>query len=350
VNVVYDTPSHTKKVFANMRRQGKDFSGKVTPLFETMLIAQQQAEVGEGSGQPNEPQHTSTSAQPFNVEPIIVPSSSQPKKTHRPRKTKRATKIFQSSGPISLVADETVTKEREDRMERAATTASSLEAEQDSGNINRTQSMATLNEPSPQGTGSVNTLGSGEDRMALNELMELCTKFSDRVLALENVKTAQDLEITSLKKRVKKLEKKKKARTPQLKRRLFKVRIESSTNKCLETHGRYDQDIDVTTASAPITTAGVSVSTAKLSTPSTTTNLIEDEDLTIAQTFIKMRNKPLKKKDQIKFDEKVAKRLVEELKAELEEEERVARQREDEANLISWDNTQAMMEADYELA
>ncbi|GJV78436.1 putative ribonuclease H-like domain-containing protein [Tanacetum coccineum] len=36
-----------------------------------------------------------------------------------------------------------------DRMERAATTASSLEAEQDSGNINRTQSMATLNEPSP---------------------------------------------------------------------------------------------------------------------------------------------------------------------------------------------------------
>ncbi|GJY85719.1 hypothetical protein Tco_0499745 [Tanacetum coccineum] len=43
---------------------------------------------------------------------------------------------------------ETVYKEWEDKMERAATTASSLEAEQDSGNINRTQSMATLNEPS----------------------------------------------------------------------------------------------------------------------------------------------------------------------------------------------------------
>nr|GFB09147.1 retrovirus-related Pol polyprotein from transposon TNT 1-94 [Tanacetum cinerariifolium] len=39
-------------------------------------------------------------------------------------------------------------------MERAATTASSLEAKQDNGNINRTQSMATLNEPLPQGTGS----------------------------------------------------------------------------------------------------------------------------------------------------------------------------------------------------
>ncbi|GJR06146.1 putative ribonuclease H-like domain-containing protein [Tanacetum coccineum] len=40
------------------------------------------------------------------------------------------------------------------RMERAATTASSLEAEQDSGNINRTQSMATLNESFPQGADS----------------------------------------------------------------------------------------------------------------------------------------------------------------------------------------------------
>ncbi|GKA49069.1 hypothetical protein Tco_0742027 [Tanacetum coccineum] len=50
--------------------------------------------------------------------------------------------------------DETVYKEWEDRMESAATTASSLEAEKDSGNINRTQSMATLNESFPQGTDS----------------------------------------------------------------------------------------------------------------------------------------------------------------------------------------------------
>ncbi|GJS49766.1 putative ribonuclease H-like domain-containing protein [Tanacetum coccineum] len=49
----------------------------------------------------------------------------------------------------STIGDETVYKEWEDRMERAATTASSLEAEQDSGNINRTQSMETLNKPSP---------------------------------------------------------------------------------------------------------------------------------------------------------------------------------------------------------
>ncbi|GJU35322.1 putative ribonuclease H-like domain-containing protein [Tanacetum coccineum] len=60
----------------------------------------------------------------------------------------RDTKIPQSGGPPEKVGDEAVHKELGDRMERAATTASSLEVEQDNGNINRTQSMATLNEPS----------------------------------------------------------------------------------------------------------------------------------------------------------------------------------------------------------
>ncbi|GJS40218.1 hypothetical protein Tco_0565261 [Tanacetum coccineum] len=59
--------------------------------------------------------------------------------THKPKKAKRTTKISQSSGPIHLVADETVYKEWEDIMERAATTASSLEAEQDSGSGPRCQ-------------------------------------------------------------------------------------------------------------------------------------------------------------------------------------------------------------------
>ncbi|GJV79433.1 putative ribonuclease H-like domain-containing protein [Tanacetum coccineum] len=45
------------------------------------------------------------------------------------RKAKRTTEISQSSGPIHLFADETDYKEWEDRMERAATIAPSLEAE-----------------------------------------------------------------------------------------------------------------------------------------------------------------------------------------------------------------------------
>ncbi|GJW76043.1 putative ribonuclease H-like domain-containing protein [Tanacetum coccineum] len=77
-----------------------------------------------------------------------------PKRLKDLGKPKRATKRSQSSRPIPLVANETIIKEWEDRMERAATTASSLEVEQDSGNINRTQSMATLNESFPQRTGS----------------------------------------------------------------------------------------------------------------------------------------------------------------------------------------------------
>ncbi|GJT98034.1 hypothetical protein Tco_1093552 [Tanacetum coccineum] len=35
---IYVTPSHTKKVFANMKRGGKGFSGRVTPLFQTIMV------------------------------------------------------------------------------------------------------------------------------------------------------------------------------------------------------------------------------------------------------------------------------------------------------------------------
>ncbi|GKC87298.1 hypothetical protein Tco_1147947 [Tanacetum coccineum] len=80
-NEEYNTPSHSKNGFANMRRKGKDFSRTITPLFAPMLI-QQQAVEGEGSGQPSEPQHTPTTASPSHKEPILnIASSSQPQKT-----------------------------------------------------------------------------------------------------------------------------------------------------------------------------------------------------------------------------------------------------------------------------
>ncbi|GKA30701.1 hypothetical protein Tco_0717006 [Tanacetum coccineum] len=133
-NDEYDAPSNKKKVFANMRRKGNDFSGTVTPLFPSMLTSQ--AVEGKGSGQPTEPQHTPTTASPSHVEPIpTIASSSHPKKTHKRRKTKsKVTEIPQSSEPTILDADEAVHEERGDSMERATTTAASLDAEQDSGN------------------------------------------------------------------------------------------------------------------------------------------------------------------------------------------------------------------------
>ncbi|GJR49827.1 hypothetical protein Tco_1400348 [Tanacetum coccineum] len=244
-NAIFSAPCHTKKVFANMKRTGKDFSVKVTPLFDTMLI-QNQADVGEGSGQPTDPQHTPISDQPTITEQIIAQSSHQPKKTYKPRKPKRkVTQIPQFGEPIEPIVDEVVLKERGNSLERAATTASSLEAKQVSGNIIKTRSKATLNEPNPQGTSS----GSGpwcQDTIG-------DTIAQTRVLDLENTKTAQAQKITSLKLRVKKLEKKGRSRTYKLKR-LYKVgrsvRVISSDEASLgdqedaSKQGRKIDDID----------------------------------------------------------------------------------------------------------
>ncbi|GJY45540.1 hypothetical protein Tco_0434603 [Tanacetum coccineum] len=412
-----------------MRRKGKEFSGKVTPLFKTVLI-QQQAKVGEGSGHPTDPQHTSTTALPSQVEPITVPLSSQPKKTHRPRKAKRAIEISQSSRPISLVTDETVTKEQEDRMERAATTASSLEAEQDSSGPrcqytilrdakDQTRFETASKQSNDPPLSRVNTLRSGEDILKLKELMDLYTKLSDKVIDLETTKTAQAKEIASLKKKVKRLERKRKSKTSRMslfkigtsKRRSLGEEDASKQGRKLnqgkqssvfeesyfddegfdaymdevfkDVEGDAEQvisvvvdevptgdtvnivvtiaDVSVSTAE-PITTASVNITTDESTTPPTTTTItfFKDEDLIIAQTLVKMRNKgkgkmveqekPLRKKDQIKFDEEIAQRLQAQMQAALEKEERLARERKEDANIAEWDNIQAMIDVDYELA
>ncbi|GJY38359.1 hypothetical protein Tco_0424723 [Tanacetum coccineum] len=213
--------------------------------------------------------------------------------------------------------DEAVTKEWEDIMERAATTASSLKVEQDSGNIHRTQSMVTLNEPSPQGTGSgsgprVNTLRSGEDRLKLKELMELCTKLFDRVLALEKTKTAQAKEICWFEEQSQAVGKKEKGKQSSIFRESNSDQVDIN-DTIDEAYNSNMEDTttgtEVNTASAPVTTAGVFVSTAELvttasevvttvepSTPLTTTAVIVDEDLTITQTLMKLRSEKSKER------------------------------------------------------
>ncbi|GKA93023.1 hypothetical protein Tco_0815009 [Tanacetum coccineum] len=171
------------------------------------MVVQNQSQLGEGSAIPTDPRHTPTFIQP----------STKPQKTQQHRKPKRI-------------------------LVRAATTVSSLEAEQDSGNITKTQSKATPNESSSQGTNS----GGGprcqetmrgttaRTRLKLDELMALCTTLQYRVLDLEKTNTTQHNAIASLKRRVKKLEKKNRSRTHKLKR-LYKVgltaRVESSDNE-----------------------------------------------------------------------------------------------------------------------
>ncbi|GJZ49857.1 hypothetical protein Tco_0604047 [Tanacetum coccineum] len=115
------------------------------------------------------------------------------------------------------------TMELGDSLVRAATTASSLEEEQDNGNITKTRSKATPNESSSLGITSGgapwcqetmgdttaqtrfesvskysndsllargNTLQSDEDRLKLEELMALCNTLQNRVLDLEKTMTS----------------------------------------------------------------------------------------------------------------------------------------------------------------
>ncbi|GKE18608.1 hypothetical protein Tco_1426185 [Tanacetum coccineum] len=376
------------------KRQNKDFSGRITPLFASMLVPQ--VVEGEGSGQPSKPQPPSSTAPPSQVTTVAT----QHQKTHKPRRAKRGrdTEIPQSSGPPKKVGDEAVYTGEDERVVRAATTASSLEAEQESGNIHKTQPTATLNEPSPQGLGSGsgprrqdtilggadaqtwfetaskkshdpplskdNTSRSGEDiieyqvdltdfvpptphdsplsgghtpgsdegRPNFNELINLCTQLSNRVLALENSKTAQDLVTQQLKKRVKRLEKALRARTPRMK--LFKIstskrkgldkeNVSKQGRKSDKTKPMFnDSDFDVLddamenveggSTAEQITTVGDTLNTASINVsvvgpshvstagpsnvsvagPSTSTagDIFEDEMTTIADTLVAIRS------------------------------------------------------------
>ncbi|GJX57452.1 hypothetical protein Tco_0287349 [Tanacetum coccineum] len=118
--IIYEAYSHSKKVFANMKRQGKDFTRRVTHLFPTMLIVAQQED----------------------------------------------TEVPQPSGPEA-----------------------------------QPKILATQSNELP--LSGVNTLGSGDGIMQLNELMELCAKLFDKVLALETAKASQAKEILQSKKMVK---------------------------------------------------------------------------------------------------------------------------------------------------
>nr|GEU69650.1 putative ribonuclease H-like domain-containing protein [Tanacetum cinerariifolium] len=308
--------------------------------------------------------------------------------------------IFEELTLIEVVTDEAVYKEMYDIVEKAASTATGLDAKQDRGIISKTQFMATINEPSSIGNTS-------------------------------------SLEIRILKRRVKKLEKKASKRTHKH-NKLYKIgssrRIDFSDEASLGDHedaSKQERIIDILDADEGVTLVdetqrmnnqdmfgtftivGVEVSAA------TTTPTISMDDITLAKALAALKSakpmvkepnvpvsavsttsttvtttpkakgivmqepkettirtigkttvpsqssedkgkakmieseKPLKKKDQIMIDEEVARNLEAQLQAKLEEEERLARQKEEEANiaLISeWDDVQAMIDADHELA
>ncbi|GKE25611.1 hypothetical protein Tco_1440995 [Tanacetum coccineum] len=337
-----------------MKKEGKGFARGVTPLFQTMMV-QDHEEMGEGLKIPTDPHHT----------PIIQPSTSQPQKKQSRRKQRKDTKIPKSSGPIEHITDEVANEEHVP-----------------------TQS----NDPPLL---RVNILGSGEDILSLKELMDLYTKPSDRVLDLETTKTAQALEIDSLKRRVKKLEKKQKSRIHNLKI-LYKAglssKVISSNDEGLgdqedtSKQGRKISDIDV----------DVEVTLIDETQRRNDDNLmfdigaLDEQEVKVKKTLIEIKAtkpkvrgvmiqepieftttttpaalKPLqdkgkekmiepeeplkmKPKDQVLFDEQEDIRL----QAQFDEEERIAREKE-EANaalITQWNDIQDKVETDYELA
>ncbi|GJV01188.1 hypothetical protein Tco_1334757 [Tanacetum coccineum] len=119
---------------------------------------------GEGSEQPTEPQPTPSPTQPsIGDQPHIIESSSGPTNTHSP----------------------------------------SINLEATGGNK---RDQVQLSNDSPHSGG--NTSERVEGGLNLEELLSLCSNFSNRVLALETSKDAQAVKIFKLKTRIKKLEKK----------------------------------------------------------------------------------------------------------------------------------------------
>ncbi|GJR64148.1 hypothetical protein Tco_0010213 [Tanacetum coccineum] len=367
------------KFLMYLRDQERVFSGKVTPLFETMMV-QATKDMGEDSAAPTDSHST-----PIHTQP----SSSKPQKKKSRRKQRK------DSGPTEPIPDEAINEEH----------------------------VATPSCDPPQ---------SGEDRMQLTELMDLCTQLQSRVLALETTKSNQALEIESLKRRVKSLEKRRKSRTPGFKRlrkgrKIADLDADAEVTLVDETQEMNDDNLMFDTGvleeqekevakkevsvADPVTTAGEVVTTANVEVTTANAPTTTIDELTLAQTLIEIKaakpkavtsaattttttrpkargvvvqepsefkttssplqasqlpqakdkgkakmvepEKPLKKKDQIAMDEEVARNLEAQLQAELEEEERISRLKEEKANIAlleSWDNTQAMMDADFQLA
>ncbi|GKD56119.1 hypothetical protein Tco_1289506 [Tanacetum coccineum] len=338
------------------------------------MVVQEQAKMGKGLANPIDPHHT----------PTIIQPSPQPQKKQKPMKPKRKdTQIPQSSGPTAHVADEAVYKRLDDSLVRVATTASSLEVEQDNGNIPRNYFRG-------------NILQSGENSLKLNELIELCTNLQTIVLDLEKTKTTQAKVIVSLKRRANKLEQKKRSRTDGLKRinsidaneditlvndqddaDMFDVNtlageevevLAESEVAVKEVNLTVDEvtlaqalvalksvkpkvkgdvieypSVPVSAASASTKVSTATTTTATISTPrkgiviqeaGITTTTISSQQPSQAKVQDKGKGilvepeKPMKKKDQISFDEETAKRL----QAEFDEKERLAREK-DEANV-----------------
>ncbi|GJR61768.1 hypothetical protein Tco_1503930 [Tanacetum coccineum] len=290
-NDVYPTPAHNLKVFTNMSRKGLKFSGKITPLFPNMLT---HAAEGEGSGEPTEPQPT--------------PSPTQPSIGDQPPRIYSRDSLEGTNG-------------------------------------NKGDQVQTPHD-SPFSGG--HTSDRVEGALNLQELSVFYTNLSNRILALESIKDAKAAEISALTSRIKKLEKKcnpsishhrawlksvnilsinkrfgKKESVSKQGRKKSKPEstLDDSTvfddqnadhgMKYMETEEAVDKgrqsgetgEVKLTDDTGVVEDKGSDIDAARQEdsvveprTPPTTTSIFDDEDITMAQTLIKMKEEKAKEK------------------------------------------------------
>ncbi|GKG29984.1 hypothetical protein Tco_0419882, partial [Tanacetum coccineum] len=139
--------------------------------FPTILV-QGPVVQGEGSTHLVESHHIPISAPPTSQPPISSTSR---------RITRQEFVVPQPRSPTRTnVVDEATSTGMDVKLGGATTIVTGLEAGQGSGNIDKTSIM-----PHDSPLLRVHKLGSDEDRMQHNELMDLVTKLSYRVVSLE---------------------------------------------------------------------------------------------------------------------------------------------------------------------
>ncbi|GJR92741.1 hypothetical protein Tco_0264915 [Tanacetum coccineum] len=307
----YDCISNlaTTKFFEQLALMGasKGYTGVDIPLFPTMFV-QGLVVQGEGSTVSVKSRYTPTSA-PSTLQP---PSSSPSRRT-----TIQESVVPQPRSPTQTnVADEAASTGVDVRHGGTATTVTSLDAGQGNGNIDKTPSMPH-DSPLPR----VHTLGSDKGRIQHNELMDLVTKMSDRVVALET-ELQQDIR----KARIVISDNEEDLKGPSKQgRKIAKIDQDpdiSLVQHDAEVQGRHDFEFtaakEVYTAKKgvstvePVSTAGASVSTTGASSAKDKGKAIMEEAETI-QTKTKLQL------DQERLGYEEALRL----QAEIDEEERV---------------------------
>ncbi|GJS45194.1 hypothetical protein Tco_0595315 [Tanacetum coccineum] len=212
--------------------------GRVKTVTKASIRRHLKLEYSDGSIVPVESHHIPTDA-PSTLPPHISQTLRSP--------IRQETKVSQlSSPPHTNVAEEDASTCVDVRHGGAAITVTSLNAGQGSGNINKTPSMPH-DSPLPRG----HTLGSDDDRMQQNELMDLVTKLSDRCETLEtNLRQTKKVYSDALTRLIKKVKKTVKISQARRRSRMIlsddEAELEDSSKQGRSMIEEIDQDTRIT--------------------------------------------------------------------------------------------------------